>query len=182
MNVLDLGANVGYFALRFVDMARRHGDSDLSYHITMVEGSPTMFRELQTRIYLSGGVERSVSIVHGLVGKREGFGKITENDFHPMSTIMREDPYGVRVKFLDLTTLLQAGEKIHLLKCDIEGAELQFIENYPDLLQNVESAVFELHPTACNTDRCIELLKSAGLVQCEFLRKTADLMVAHFLR
>ncbi|MGA7792911.1 MAG: FkbM family methyltransferase, partial [Candidatus Acidiferrales bacterium] len=182
MNVVDLGGNVGFFTLRFIDLARRQGRDKLSYRITSVEGSPTIAKELRRRIHLTEGVESSVSIVHGLVGKRSGSAKITENEFHPMSTIMHQDRYGVSVPYVDLNSVLATGKPIHLLKCDIEGAELQFIENYPDLLRNVESAVFELHPEVCDTDRCIHLLKAAGLARCEFLRKTKDVMVAYFLR
>lgn len=182
INVLDLGANVGYFTLRFADLARRNGYNSVSYHVTMVEGSPTLAKELQTRINLADGVESQVSIINGLIGKREGFGKISETEFHPMNAIVHEGRYGVQVQYVDLSSFLEASEKIHLMKCDIEGSELQFIENYPDLLRNVESAVFELHPKVCDTNRCINLLKSAGFVHCELLRKTEDFMVAHFLR
>jgi FkbM family methyltransferase len=182
INVLDLGANVGYFTLRFVDLTRRRGRHNFSYHVTMVEGSPTLANELSARVKSTDDVETNVSIVHGLIGKREGFGKILENEFHPMNTIIHESNNGVQVKYIDLNSLLEAGETIHLVKCDIEGAELQFIENYPDLLRNVESAVFELHPKVCDTNRCIDLLKALGFVHCELLRKTEDFMVAYFLR
>ena len=39
-----------------------------------------------------------------------------------------------------------------LLKCDIEGAELLFLENYEDLLGKVRNAVFELHHEQCDTN------------------------------
>jgi FkbM family methyltransferase len=182
MNILDLGANVGYFTLRFVDLMRRNGYEDFSYRVTMVEGSPKLTKELQKRVILAGGLESNVTIISGLIGKREGVGKIAENDFHPMNTIMQGNFYGVQVKYIDLTSILEASEKIHLMKCDIEGAELQFIENYGDLLRNVESAVFELHPKVCDSNKCIHLLKSAKLVQYEVLRKTDDFIVAYFRR
>ena len=182
MNVLDLGANVGYFTLRFADLARRHCHDDLSYHVTMVEGSPALAKELKKRINLAGGVESHVSIINGLIGKREGIGRISETEFHPMNSIVPEGGKGVQVRYINLGSLPEASEKIHLLKCDIEGSELQFIETYTDLLRKVESAVFELHPKVCDTDRCVHLLNEAGFVRYELLRKTEDFMVAHFLR
>ena len=137
---------------------------------------------MQTRVKLAGGLESNVRIINGLIGRREGIGKIVEDDVHPMNTIMRENFYGVPVKYVDLNSIMKVGEKIYLLKCDIEGAELQFLENYADLLGNVEAAVFELHPKICDSKKCIGLLKGAKLLQCDVLRQTEDFMVAYFRR
>jgi len=54
--------------------------------------------------------------------------------------------------------------RIGLLKCDIEGAELVFLKNYPRLLERTDIAVLELHPQLCNQEECISLLRAAGLV------------------
>src|ERR1700730_457170 len=48
--VLDLGANVGYFALRVLDLIRRRHLDGILPDITMVEGSPETFGELERRI------------------------------------------------------------------------------------------------------------------------------------
>ncbi len=52
--------------------------------------------------------------------------------------------------------------EIDLLKCDIEGAELLFLENYEDLLAKVRNAVFELHHEQCDTAKCRAILKKSG--------------------
>lgn len=182
LNVLDLGANVGFFTLRFIDLLRRSGQTDAPYRLTLVEGSPRVARELETRIAQADDLSRSVRVIHGLVGKREGVGKIAEGDFHPMNTTMSEELGGVRVSYVDLAGVIPPGTRIDLLKCDIEGAELQFIENYGDLLKDVQSAVFELHPEICDTERCIQLLAAAGLTHQELLRKETDFSVVYFWR
>ena len=182
LNILDLGANVGYFGLRFIDLMRRNGYNNLPYNITMVEGSPSVSKELKKRLALAGNFSKNITVVHGLVGKREGRGRIREGDFHPMNSIMQSGPGDVQVKFVDLSKLIGESTLIDLLKCDIEGAELQFIENYMDLLKNVKAAVFELHPQLCDSDKCIQLLESTGLKQSKILRQTASFVVIHFWR
>jgi FkbM family methyltransferase len=153
-HVLDIGANVGFFTLRFIDLARRSGDKE--YHATLVEGSPQVTKELRSRLKDVPGVE----ILHGLVGKRSGSSIITENDYHGKNSIFGDE--GVKVDFIDLDQVGSLGTEIDLLKCDIEGAELLFIENYSDLLKRVKLAVFELHHRICDTDRCFALLRASG--------------------
>ena len=78
--------------------------------------------------------------------------------------------FGASVPFVDLDTLLPPGERIALLKCDIEGAEEIFLENYPQLFSRVDRAVFELHYDRCNVDRCVDLLDQAGLTRRTVIR------------
>jgi len=161
IHVLDVGANVGLFTLRFIDLARRSGD--VPYHATLVEGSPRVTKELRSRLKDVPGIE----ILHGLVGKRSGTSLITEHDFHGKNSIFGGQ--GVSVDFLDLDLVESLGTEIDLLKCDIEGAELLFIENYPDLLKRVKLAVFELHHRTCDTDRCFDLLRASGFTRNKML-------------
>jgi FkbM family methyltransferase len=182
LNILDLGANVGYFGLRFVDLMRRNGYGNLPYSITMIEGAPSLSKELQRRLALADNFSKNITVVHGLVGKREGSGRIHEGAFHPMNSIMQSSPGDVQVKYVDLVKLIGKETQIDLLKCDIEGAELQFIENYIDLLRNVKFAVFEIHPQLCDYDKCIQLLESTGLKQSKVLRQTTGFVVIHFWR
>src|SRR5215210_4823424 len=50
MQVLDLGANVGFFSLRVLDRVRRQARTDLRVHVVAVEGSPTFSRQLSRRL------------------------------------------------------------------------------------------------------------------------------------
>src|SRR5271165_5375449 len=51
LEVLDLGANVGFFSLRCVDIVRRQQRRELSLHITAIEGNRKSYRELQLRLH-----------------------------------------------------------------------------------------------------------------------------------
>ena len=49
-----------------------------------------------------------------------------------------------------------------LLKCDIEGSELQFVENYPGVLAKTRWVVMEMHHDLCDVPRCRQLLRDSG--------------------
>lgn len=164
--VLDIGANVGYFAFRVLDLiGRQHLDRVLP-DITMVEGSPETFGKLERRIRSQQLASAIVRMVHGLVGQRIGSALIRESAVHVKSTIVDVPAGGgVNVAFVDVDTLMKDKAEIDLLKCDIEGAELMFIENYGDLLRKVKYAVFELHHDQCDTGKCVSMLESLGFQQ-----------------
>jgi hypothetical protein len=84
---------------------------------------------------------------------------------HVKSAIPDIPAGGVNVAFVDVDALIKDKFEIDLLKCDIEGAELMFIENYGDLLRRVRTAVLELHHHQCDTKRCVRLLESLGFRQ-----------------
>jgi len=164
--VLDLGANVGYFTLRVVDLMRQASLETLACDMTLVEGSPTTCRELQHRLTLQNLSPLNLRVIHGLVGRREGNGVIHESALHVKNTIMdtgQDD--GVEVDFVDLYQIMEQRSNIDLLKCDVEGAELLFIQNYGDLMHKVKNAVFEFHHEQCDTTACTDLLAQLGFHQ-----------------
>jgi FkbM family methyltransferase len=176
LNVLDIGANVGFFSFRFIDLLRQSG-RNIPFHITLIEGSPNVARELEERIEIN--LLSDLKVVNGLVGKRQGSARIAELDFHAQNTIMGRG--GSIVNFVDLETILNA-EPIDFLKCDIEGAELLFLENYPELLKRTRLAVFELHPSKCDLERCISILKESGFNGHKILRDDRETSVHQFWR
>jgi FkbM family methyltransferase len=169
--VLDLGANVGYFAARVVDRLtiQRAGEyADL----ILVEGSPTVFRQLEERIPGMAVGDFAVSATNALVGQREGSGTISEVEFGARNTMMPSHNAGIsplsqmshhEVSFVDLAALV-GSRRIALLKCDVEGSEQRFVETYlSDLLPRTDAAVFELHHRLCDVPRCLEILSDCGL-------------------
>jgi FkbM family methyltransferase len=161
--VLDLGANLGYFTLRVVDLMRQSALETLACDMTLVEGSPATCRELQDRLRLQNVPLLNLRVIHGLVGQRKGNGVIHESALHVKNTIMDTGQRGgARVDFVDLYQTMENRSKIDLLKCDVEGAELLFIQNYGDLLRGVKNAVFEFHHEQCDMTECVELLEQLG--------------------
>lgn len=167
--VLDLGANVGYFSLRFADSwLKRFPDDPRGFDVLGVEGSPSVFEKLKTRIAGQPHLNGNARFVHGLVGQRDGYGEISETGFDSMNSILKTSGHRARVEFLDLEKVLPPPDReITLLKCDVEGAEELLLENNPGLLRRTRFAVFEQHPDLCNTARVRELIDTAGLTRVD---------------
>jgi FkbM family methyltransferase len=156
--VLDLGANVGYFAFRVLDLMDGN-----RLDITMVEGSPKNFTELKSRIDAAEIQPAQKNLVCGLAGERNGTAFIRESAIHVKSTLLHTaTAKGTEVRFADLDEVMRSKAEIDLLKCDIEGSELSFIRNYPDLLRKVRTAVFELHHEQCDTKEAVRILNGLG--------------------
>jgi hypothetical protein len=117
-----------------------------------------------------------------LAGKRAGSASLRESALHVKNTIMGgEMSAGQSIQFVDLGILMEGSTAIDLLKCDIEGAELLFLQNYEDLLDKVQSAVFELHHEVCDTKKCSDILRGRGF-QETVLRATTSFSVTFAAR
>jgi FkbM family methyltransferase len=181
LTVLDLGANVGFFTLRVVDLVRQTRP-ECRIDVTMVEASPKVFAELETRMRTQALPEVNLRMVQGLVGMRTGSASLEESAIHVKNTIMTSGSrHGHTIPFIDLNVLMEQVGEIDLLKCDIEGAELLFVENYEGLLGKARSAVFELHHEMCDTERCRRILVTSGFRET-VLRRTPTFSVSLLTR
>jgi FkbM family methyltransferase len=179
--VLDLGGNVGYFALRFADLWWR-ARGDQPFRMVSVEGSPRTYAQLARHLAQPQLAGRCVPC-HGLVGRRTGSASISTSTFSGLnSTRTRQSFSRAEVPFVDLDALLPAATQIALVKCDIEGAEELFLETYPSLLRRVAVLVVEFHPELNNVGRCRGVLHEAGLVNHRPLRAYPDGTVEMFSR
>jgi FkbM family methyltransferase len=172
----DLGSNLGFFCLRVLHLAHTHGTGGQPPAFTMVEGSQRVLDELRRRKsypLLSNHAE----IVHGLVGNRTGLATLYESDMHLFNSIMDKGGSGSSVPYVDLEQRLAHCERVDLMKCDIQGAEVQFLENYPALLRKASVAIFELHHFLCDTARCMRLLEAAGFQKMLTLRQNEAVSV-----
>ena len=164
VTIVDMGANVGFFTLRTAQQLRQRGMENRGSQIIAIEGHPDCVKEFETRIFTENNLSRMVTLIGGLVGNRTGEATLYGD------SLFRREKRTVTVPFVDLNPFFTAVQNIDLLKCDIEGSELLFIENYPDLLRKVKVAVFELHSKLCDTRRCQELLTEYGFTHSEIQR------------
>lgn len=171
--IVDLGANVGFFTLRVID-AIRSERSSLDVEIIAVEGSPRRVEEFRSRVLDENGLMEQVRLIGGLVGDRSGSAALYEGALHGDSSIFRRAESSAivdEVGFVDLSPIFASEPAIHLLKCDIEGAELQFIRTYRELLLRTQVAIFELHDQLCDTDACRRLLREYGFSHETVIRR-----------
>ncbi len=163
MRVLDIGANVGYFSLRFAHLFHKRFGDKKSFLIDMFEGSPGTYSTLMQRVNASQMLARNSQVHFGLVGQRTGHAKIYQISYHGMNSLVpRRFTKSDQVDFLNVEKIVDQGP-IDFLKCDIEGSEESFIENYPELCNRLQTAVIEMHHTYCNTEKCYDSLRSSGL-------------------
>lgn len=184
IEILDLGANVGYFSLRTAQRLLEEGRGN-DFRLTLVEGSPKTHRRLRTNLAGQPPLRGRVKLVHGLVGRTGGTARIAERSFHATSRVVGsgDRAWGAReVPYHDLGPYWAEAGEIDLLKCDIEGAEEAFLASYRHLLPTVRLAVFELHHDACDTERCRRILAEAGLAHRATLVSAATTSLELFAR
>ncbi len=170
LTVVDLGANVGYFTLRAADRAATEAPA-APIQFVLVEPSPFLAGELKRRVLSQPRLKGSILLLQGLVGRRDGTGVLFESPLHFENSLTARSGLRRReVPYLDLDAALGSGRQVDLLKCDIEGAELEFLSAYPDLLRRTAVCVIELHPGKCDTAACLHLLEEAGFDERRILR------------
>lgn len=178
LQIVDVGANTGFFTLRAVDRIRRRGWAGRGLSITAIEGHPQCVETYRKRVFQRNQLEQHATLVHGLAGRRTGAATLYEDIVRVSSSTSRRKGIsgdgrparGVRVSYVDLSALFASTPRIDLLKCDIEGSEQLFIETYADVLAKVQVAVFELHRNLCDTDRCQALLREYGFTHHAIFR------------
>lgn len=182
LRVLDLGANVGFFAMRVVDLLKSDQRWTNAVELILVEGSPRNAARLRALIASqSRELNLNARIIHGLAGRRAGTGQMVEHGLHMINRVSEDGTSGTAVGYVDLDEIVGAGP-LDLIKCDIEGSELAFIENYPELLRRTASLVIELHPTLCDTKRCVQLLTEAGFDRHQVLASHTETSTDLFTR
>ncbi len=173
VTVVDVGANVGFFTLKAADWLLRNLPAVQSFRFICIEGSPTVFKKLQRRLMKEDLLAGHVTLIHGLVGEREGKGEISEKPFHAMNRVdvlAKSRGKGEVVPYVDLPLELADIPEIDLLKCDIEGSELDLLEGSPELFAKVRMVVIELHDYNCDTERCRQIFKEMDFVHRKTIR------------
>lgn len=177
VRILDLGANVGFFALRALHL-RHLLNVTAPLEICCVEGSPRNFQELRSRV---GSFAGQLQLVHGLAGERSGNAAIQQSASHGMTRVVAAaSGTAPKVGYVDLMELTRRWETIDLVKCDIEGSEEAVLKNYPDLLRKTRGLVMELHHHLVDITNCRRLVQAAGLTHHRILAERPYCSVEYF--
>ena len=186
--VLDLGANTGYFTLQLADIfLRKCPVGELA--VRLVEASPDVAAELARRLVIHDA-RVAAKIINGLVGKREGAAELNfgaEDTVNFVGDTENRDLWseakgGRMVRYVDLDAATEDMPVVHLIKCDIEGSEFPFMENYPGLLQKTRRLVIEFHSPFGDIARAIEGLKAMGFSKVSYLRESPMTPTIYFAR
>ncbi len=168
---VDLGCNVGLFPLYLCKLRR-----DRQVRGIVVDANPDVVTEARGNLKLNG-LDQQVQACHGLAGAaRTGSQEFTLTP-NSMSSTADRDLLGttigtrrIQVPRIDIarTWADRMGEetRIDLLKMDIEGCELEFIEANEDLLSRCDRVILEFHKpkvTLTMTDQALSRLGFACL-------------------
>lgn len=117
-------------------------------------------------------------MVCGLVGERAGKARLEMGREANVNFVRGNSALGVWqsdkgscvVSYLDVAQFVPEGAVIDLLKCDIEGSEFSFFQNYPDLLGRTRHLVVEFHPDFGDVEEALVCLRKSGLEHIRNLR------------
>jgi FkbM family methyltransferase len=131
-NVLDIGANIGYYTLIFANLCGKHGK------VYAFEPEPENFLILKKNIELNG--YHNVILINKAVSNKTGKTKLYLSEYHHTAhTIYNSNdnrPY-IEIETITLDDFfINFKERIDLVKMDVEGSEPGIIEGMSSLLQN----------------------------------------------
>ena len=175
VRVLDLGANTGFFALRFAALVRGSEQPDRPFRVDCVEGSPLVYDELKPRLAEQGPLSAKLHAHLGLAGQRAGEMVIYQARMMAGNTTTYR-PYTIpaTVRFLDVETLVPDDAELDLLKVDIEGAEQDLVANYRALLARTKRVIMEIHHESVDTGAIVAGLRAAGFGEGECVWRSSE--------
>lgn len=142
LKVIDLGAHYGYFSLW---LQSKIGSGDCQS--LLIEPSLLCRRSLDNLIAqpkLSGRFK----YIHGAIGRpTDDKVNFFERPYMAGSSFdLSDNENSYSVNILKVEEILQAlTPPYDLIKCDIEGSEWDFIENYPEILEKSKYLLMEWH-------------------------------------
>ena len=83
---------------------------------------------------------------------------------------------------MDLNSVTADMPVVHLIKCDIEGSEFAFLENYAELLGKTRRVVIEFHSPFGDIARATETLRNMGFPKVITLRESPQTPTIYFSR
>ena len=154
MTVLDIGANIGYYAIMESIAVGSSGK------VVAIEPVSSNIKMLKRNIRLNS--IKNIDVVHGAIsthtGKREMFMSNHSNlhTFHSEGSAANYlNPTPVNVSTFTLTDVINNKTRPDLLRMDVEGHEVEILRQLGDLADNRNlwpSVIFETHLTRYTKD------------------------------
>lgn len=144
--VIDVGANVGFFALRFADWVGDAGE------VIAIEPEDHNFNALVGALKREGLSDR-VHALQAVAAAKPGTTFLEINPLHPADHKLSRDNTGLPVTAVTLDELVRdhAGVTPALIKIDVQGAEMLVLEGAAETLRTAGPALFvELHEDGLN--------------------------------
>jgi FkbM family methyltransferase len=145
--VIDVGANIGFFTVRFARWAEPQG------RVIAIEPEPENVRQLRWRID-DAGVTSSVEVIEGVVADQAGTLRLWLSPFSPAAHHLAADGIPVRAWTVDDLMAARGWPFVSLIKIDVDGAEVR-------VLRGARETITRWHPVLF-VEVCDRLLEEAG--------------------
>ncbi len=142
--VLDLGAHLGHFLI-LAAYINQEIFGEPPEKIFLFEANDCLIPHLKSNLDKTFSKTKSqFKIIQGLVGKKTGTAEFLTRRSNFLASGISSEKGSYKISYVDIEQALDV-DIIDVCKCDIEGAEIDFIENYPDLLRRVRIFMVEIH-------------------------------------
>ncbi|SHK58260.1 methyltransferase, FkbM family [Bradyrhizobium lablabi] len=135
--VIDVGANVGFFSLRFAQWVGSGGE------VIAIEPEARNYETLAAALKREG-LSGRVRTLKAVAAATAGSMFLEINQLHPADHKLSRDGTGVAVEAVRLDDLVQdkGGGRPSLVKIDVQGAEMLVLQGAPDILGLAGPALF----------------------------------------
>lgn len=167
-SVVDIGANIGFFTVRFARWVSDGG------RVLALEPESDNYRRLQDRLR-RGGLAGRVDAVHAAAAEQEGRALLNVNPDHPGDHCLGGEDGRDGNRLTSVPTVTLDGElaargwpTVSLVKIDVQGAEPRVIAGARETLQRFAPAIWmEVDPGAmrragADPVALLELMAAAG--------------------
>jgi FkbM family methyltransferase len=182
IRIFDLGANIGFFTVRCCEIWKQiQIGSRLDFVI--YEPSENCIGSLKENLKVFDQSTVSFDIRNKLVGKKTGWDWFIEDKDHHLGQCISDEieksgnRYSRKINYHNLSQDLSLS-KIDLLKCDIEGNEVEFLKNYKSYLKKVSSIIIETHGKAAK-DFTLKTMKEINFENIQTLQSEDDLIFSN---
>ena len=183
LNVVDLGANVGYFPLRFLDLLYRDSTYHGNVQFWLVEASNDLVQHLNIKFHALESEHLAFNIVKGLVGNKTGGANFyLHKDSLKSSALTKLKHQNNYIEYLNLESVFNDVAHIDLLKCDVEGSEFDFLNSYEKLLGKISHLAIEFHSEHGSVVEAIHKLEKVGFKNNHCLHDAGPQQTYYFSR
>jgi len=159
--VIDVGANVGFFTMRFASWVGEHG------HVIAFEPERKNIRRLRQRIKKANFAAR-VEIVEGVAAETSGTLRLALNPYHPGDHKIALTGIAVQAWTIDDLLRGQQCPRVSLIKIDVQGAEVRVLRGARDTITRCRPTLFvevddaALQAAGFSADEMFDELESLG--------------------
>jgi FkbM family methyltransferase len=137
--VVDVGANIGFFAVRFADWVGSQGQ------VIAIEPEPANFASLHARVCRCGIAERT-RLVNAAAVEAPGRVYLQLNPDNPADHRVAESGVPVEAVSVDAVLAGHPGLDVSLIKVDVQGGELRVLRGAREAIARARPALFvEFH-------------------------------------